>query len=30
LNMRGGAQKTRCREEHHLSSSGEGHSAIGE
>ena len=30
LNMCGGAQKTRCREEHRLSSSGEGHSAIGE
>ena len=30
LNMRGGAQKTRCRKEHRLPSSGEGHSAIGE
>ena len=30
LNMRGGAQITRCRKEHRLSSSGEGHSAIGE
>ena len=30
LNMCGGAQKTRCREEHRLPCSGEGHSAIGE
>lgn len=30
LNMRGGAKKTRCRKEHRLPCSGEGHSAIGE